>query len=130
MTRTVTRTVNNNNSVNNKQQAQRQLNSNSKNSKTRTTTASTTTDLQHAEEEEEEEEERQQTNQELSLSDYPRSKRYDREPNRTFLWLLHSRCEVAVSSGQMAQTRKCTVPSRPAPTGWEWQETDAGTRVK
>ena len=30
----------------------------------------------------------------------------------------------------MTRTRECTVPSRPAPTGWEWQETDAGTRVK
>ena len=30
----------------------------------------------------------------------------------------------------MAQMRDCTVPFRPAPTGWEWQETDAGTRVK
>ena len=59
------------------------------NSKTRTPTASTTTDLQHAPEEEEEGE-RQQTNHELSLSDYSRSKRYDREPARTFRRLLHS----------------------------------------
>ena len=88
-TKTVTRTINNKNGMNNKEQEQRQLNSNSKNSKTRTTTVSITTELQHAPEEEEEGE-RQQTNHELSLSDYSRPKRYDREPARAFRRLLHS----------------------------------------
>ena len=49
---------------------------------------------------------------------------------RTVRWLLHSWCEVAASFGQKARTRECAVPSRPAPTRWEWQETDASTRVK
>ena len=47
-----------------------------------------------------------------------------------YRWLLHSWCEVAVSSGQKARMGECTVPSRPASTGWEWQEIDAGTKVK
>ena len=128
--RTAITTCHKNRSKNNKQQEQRQLNSKSKNNK-KEQQLSTTTEKQRftrrrrrrrrkAENQSRIEHVRLFEVEEICL-------RGNKNVSVVVAFLMWSGSELRTDKTQM---RDCTLTSRPAPTGWEWQATDAGTRVK